>query len=239
MNKLKMLNSMKKIVALTMMVAIMLGIIMVNDYEKVYAATETQDQGFEIDEDLFRVKWTETNKIFVEQTCDLWHADFKKGVTLGYARVHAGFATAKYKIDNKWYQRILVHAEMVPQTVGNGKNKGMSQYLTVKVNSAEYMYNTRIEPATTVGSTSYSTTGSLGGGLSLGVGKQNGQYSVNGGLDFSLGISSSTSYVQNSLIVMTNKDGGGNATTNERVKDFWGNTYHLGSASKNVSIYHK
>lgn len=295
MNKLKMLSSMKKIVALAMMATIMLGIIMVNDYETVYAATTTEDHGFTIDENLFRVQWNETGKIWVTQTCASWHDDFDNGDTLGYARVYAGFATARYKIDDKYYQRILVKAEMVPQTV-TGKSKGMSQYLTVNVSNGQYMYNTRIEPASNTGSTSYSTTGSLGGGLSLGVGKEDGKYSVNGGLDFTLGISSSTSYVEDSLVVITNKDdngyasweydyvsssvsraqnaylfgsseqyglfswnmnegsdnaysyltlnveaifGGGNVTTNERARKLFTDNYHLGSASKSITIYYK
>lgn len=202
---------MKKIVALTMMAVIMLGISMVNDYEMVYAATTTEDHGFTIDENLFRVQWNETSKIWVKQTCGSWHADFDNGDTLGYARVYVGFATANYKIDNKYYQRILVKAEMVPQTV-TGKSKGMSQYLTINVSNGQYMYNTRIEPASTTGSTSYSTTGSFDGRFNLGVGKKDGKYSANGGLDFTLGISSSTSYVEDSLVVITNKDDNGYAS---------------------------
>ena len=216
------------IVALTMLVVIMLGIVMVNDRERVYAATTTEDHGFTIDENLFRVKWNETSKIWVKQTCASWHDDFDNGVTLGYARVYAGFATAKHKIDNKYYQRILVKAEMVPQTV-TGKSKGMSQYLTIKVNNDKHMYNTRIEPASTTSSTSYSTTGSFGGGLNLGVGKENGKYSVNGGADFTLGISSSVSYVEDSLVVITNKDDNGYAS--------WEYDYVSSGSSKTQNAY--
>ena len=228
MTKLKMLKTMKKIAALAMTVVVMLGITMVNDYDMVNAATQTEDHGFKIDENLFRVHWNETNKIWVKQTCRSWHSDFDKGDTLGYARVYTGFATAKYKVDNKYYQRILVQAEMVPQTV-TGNSKGMSQYLSVNVANGQYMYNTRIEPASSTGSTSYSTTGSLGGGISLGVGKKDGKYSLNGGVDFTLGISSSTSYVEDSLVVITNKDDNGYAS--------WDYDYISSGSSKAQNAY--
>lgn len=212
MAKQNMVTVTKKLMALSMIVVLILGNNIKNDYVFVNAATQTQDHGFKIDENLFRVKWTETGKIWVKQTAWSWNTKFdsEDNNTLGYARVYAGFATAKYKVDNKYYQRILVQAEMMPQTV-TGNWKGMSQYLQVEVANGDYMYNTRIEPASSSGSTSYSTTGSFSGGGNLGIGKKNGKYVLNGGADFTLGISSSKSYVENSLVVTTNKDDNGYA----------------------------
>lgn len=205
MTKLKMLGTMKKIVALVMTVVVMLGTNMVNDYELVNAATQTEDHGFKIDENLFHVNWCETGRVYVKQTARSWDSDFDKGVTLGYVYVYAGFATTKKPVDGKYYQRVLVQAKMVPQTV-SGSKQGMSQYLTVRVSNGDSMQNTYIEPASSTGSTSYSTTGSLGGGANLGVSKKGSELTLNGGADFTFGISASSSYVDNSLVVITNED---------------------------------
>lgn len=177
--------------------------------KEVLAATRSEDLGFEFDENLFRVNWGETKKIYVEQTARSLNSAFDKGVTLGYARVYAGFVTSKKKIDGKYYQRVLVSANMVPQTV-SGKNKGMSQYLTVRVANGKYMKHKRIEPASTSGATSYSTTGSIGLNKSLGVSVDSkGKLTVDGGREFSLGITSSASWEEGALIVTTNVDDNG------------------------------
>lgn len=161
------IRTLRKVVAFVMCVVALVVSGVLNAHTPLYAATESEEYGFEIDETLFNVNWQETTKINVYQTVDTNYIAFKKGTYLGYAKVYTGFATSKKMVDGKYYQRILVQADMVPQTV-SGKNKGMSQYFTIQVQNAEMMKNTAIEPASTYGSISYSTTGSLSLGGSLG-----------------------------------------------------------------------
>lgn len=195
-----------------------------NDYTSVYAATDSEDHGFEIDENLFNVNWQETSQIKVYQTADTNNSYFKKGTCLGYTKVYTGFATTKKQIDGKYYQRVLVQADMVPLTV-SGSNKGMAQYLTIQVENAPRMKNKDIEPDSTFGSTSYSTTGSTNFGGNMGLG-DNG---VEVGGELSFGIESSCSYTENALRVITNKDDNGYAT--------WEYDYISSKTSKEQNAY--
>ncbi len=203
----------KKIISVVLTVIIISGSVLSYDCKPVYAYTKTQDHGFNIDENLFNVYWNETSKIYVNQEVPAYDVNFVTGTRLGYVKVYAGFATTKQPVDGKYYQRILVRAEMVPQSVSTNK-MGMSQYLTVKILNPNGLLNTRIEPASSTGETSYSTTGSIGVGLSLGVSKKNSGLTANGGFDFNMGISATSSYVEDSLNIITNKDASGWATWN-------------------------
>ena len=203
-------NKLRKIMALFAMVALFMGSIICIDYEDVKAEELTTDHGFRIDKNLYNIKWSETGRVWVYQTCRSMDSKFDKGVTLGYAKVYAGFATTKEKIDGKYYQRVFIRGEMVPRTV-SGSKRGMSQYLTVQVTNGDYMQNTWIEPKSSTGSTSYSTTGSIGGGGKLGISRKKSELTLDGGGNFSLEASTSVSYVEDSLVVITNKDDNGYA----------------------------
>lgn len=220
---------MKRFVSLMLVVIIVMGITCNETKQYVYAATTTQDHGFTLDENLFDVNWNETNKVYVKQNVRSCSAAFDKGVTLGYVSVSAGFATSKRMIDGKFYQRILLQSKMVPQTV-SGNNKGMSQYLKVQVCRGEKMLNTIIEPQSSSGSTSYTTTGNMSSGSTLGVGvNSKGEYTLNGSSSYTMGMSSSISYTRNALIVITNEDDNGYAV--------WNYDYVSSSSNKEQNAY--
>ena len=221
-------NKLRKIIALFAMVALFMGSIIVSDYEYVKAEQTTIDHGFKIDKNLYNIKWTETSKIWVKQTCRSMDSKFDKGVTLGYAKVYTGFATTKERIDGKYYQRVFMKGEMIPTTV-SGSKRGMSQYLTVQVANGDYMQNTWIEPMSSTGSTSYSTTGGIGLGGKLGISRKKSKLTLDGGSNFSFKADTSVSYVEDSLVVITNKDDNGYAQ--------WEYDYISSSKSKAQNAY--
>lgn len=200
------MKNIKRILSAILMVCMLLGDFTIFAAETASAATTTQDHGFEIDENLFDITWYEGDKIWVKQTCRKLDPDFDKGKKLGYAVVNIGFATSYKSIDGKIYQRILVDSKMVPQTV-KGNKQGMSQLLNIKIaNNEELCKNLTIQPASTSGSTSYSTNGATLG-LGLDVSKEkNGALTFGGGADFTMGIKASTSYTTGSLVITTNED---------------------------------
>lgn len=206
MTREKITVSLRKMMAFIMCVVVLVVSGVLHDYTSAYAATDTEDHGFEIDETLYNVNWQETKKIRVYQTVVSTNTNFKMDTYLGYAVVYTGFATTKKQVDGKYYQRILVEANMVPQTV-SGKNRGMSQYLTVQVGNEKLMKNTDIQPPSTYGETSYSIEGSVSLGANIGY-----DDGVVGEVGLGLGITSSCSYTQGALKVITNEDDNGYAT---------------------------
>ena len=208
MNKKKTKQNGTRVLAVIMSLIVLLGGIVRCKPMVVNAATTTQDHGFEIDESVYRVNWYESGKIYVEQDVYCWDGDFNKGVELGYAKVYAGLATTRKPIDNKYYQRVLIQAKMVPLTV-KGDKKGMSQYLTVKSANADGMLNLRIEPTSTTGSTSYTTAGNSSSNkvLDVEMSSEGWKFSRNAG--HTMELSSTTSYVEDALLVCTNIDDNG------------------------------
>lgn len=202
----------KKLLSLTLIACMLLTNMSVIMPKHAEAASTTKDHGFTIDENLYDVTWFENKKVNVYQTVSSWDSSFDKDVYLGYANVNVGFATTYKSVDGKIYQRVLVEAKMVPQPVNENKNKyGMSQYLTIKVKNGDEMKNLSIQPASSSGSTTYSTTGSFSGGENLDVSynKSKKELTLGGGGQFTMGISSTNSYTQGALIVTSNIDSGG------------------------------
>ena len=208
MNKKKTKQNGTRVLAAIMSLIMLLGGVVGDKPMEVCAATTTQDHGFEIDESVYRVNWDETDKIKVKQDVRCWDGDFDKNKTLGYVKVYVGLATTKKPVDKKYYQRVLVWGEMVPLTV-TGSKKGMSQYLTIKVQNAENMKNIKIEPTSTTGSTSYSTTGEFSKNKVVGVSIGNKEWEISKNGSHTMGLSSTTSYVEDALLVCTNKDDNG------------------------------
>lgn len=178
----------------------------------VKAATDTEDHGFKIDEKVFKVNWNETGKIKVKQTARSFDSAFDKGKVLGYAYVSAGFASSRYRVDGKYYQKILIKTEMIPQTV-SGNKKGMSQYLKLSLDLGDLMKNAAIEPVSTSGSTGYSISYAIGRATSIGVGASTDKsIAINGSETQSEELTASVTFAKNSLRITTNKDDGGCAT---------------------------
>ena len=116
-----------KIIALVMTVVVLVGTGIFSRSDLVYAATESQQKGFTIDENVYNVNWEETGKINVYGTG--WTVP---GAYLGYANIQTGFATTKKPVDKYYYQRVLIKADMKPQIL-SGSLRGMSQHLTIKI----------------------------------------------------------------------------------------------------------
>lgn len=198
----------KKILSVLLLLCLIVPAGMAGSVKPAEAASLETDHGFQIDLDLFDINWKETNKIVVKQDVRSLDSKFDKGVKLGHYKVAIGFATSYKAVNGKIYQRILARGEMVPYTVKNNK-KAMSQLLEIRVDHSGYqtIQELGIEPASTSGTTSYSTTGtlglSLGGAVSISAKGELG-FSRNGAL--SMGISRSVNFATSSLIVTTNKD---------------------------------
>ena len=161
---------------------------------------------------IFKVNWNETGKIKVKQTARSFDSVFDKGKTLGYACVSAGFATSKYRVDGKYYQKILIQTEMMPHTV-SGNNKGMSQYLKLSLGLGDLMKNAKIEPVSTSGSTGYSISYAVGRATSIGVeASTDKSIAVNGSETQSEELTAAVTFAKNSLRITTNKDDGGETT---------------------------
>lgn len=199
------------------------------------AETKTADVGFSLDEKIYSIKWYETEKIFVKQTYATVkkNKNFKKGTVLGTVKVYAGIATTKGRVNNKYYQRVLVKGKMCPWKV-SGNWQGMSQYLKISTNSDNRMLNLGIEPASTSGSTSYSVSGTkslaqeVSGDLTA---KADGTITAKLGKSvtgtFSIG--KTVSYAEDSLIIVTNKNNSGDAV--------WGWDYVSSSSSAKQNAY--
>lgn len=192
-----------RIIAFVMTVVVLIGSGVVNKYETVYAATESQNKGFTIDENVYNVNWEETGKIKVYGS-----SKGTKGFYLGYVNVQTGSATTKKPVDGYYYQRILVKADMCPQII-SGTMRGMSQYLTLELKNEKDMKNLAIEPRASIGSTTYnvSTTHMVGGNIK--VNKSKDGFTASGGGSYSLSIGASCSYTEDSLVISTNQDSNG------------------------------
>lgn len=193
-----------KIIALVMTIVLLVGTGAFNEGVTVQAATESERKGFEIDENLYNVNWEETKKVYVYYEGD----DDCDDYDLGYAVVATGYATTKKPVSGCYYQRILVKAEMVPQTI-SGDLKGMSQYLTVKLTNEDLMQNKNIQPSSDIGETKYTASNSVMLNLGGDVTSENGVYKFKKGGSLNIGVSSSCEYIEDSLIITTNKDDNG------------------------------
>lgn len=207
----------KKIFALLLALVTVISCNGLRDAGVAQAETKTADVGFSLDEKIYSIKWYETEYIVVKQdkATVKKNKKFKKGVELGSVKVYAGLATTKGKVNNKYYQRVLVKGEMCPYVV-SGNWQGMSQYLRISTNSDSRMLNLGIEPTSTSGSTSYSVSGTrsmgqeVSGDLSVdakGVMTAKIGRKISG--TFSIG--KNVSYTEDSLIIVTNKNNSGDA----------------------------
>lgn len=207
----------KKILAILLALVTVTCCLALQEDGVAQAETKTADVGFSLDEKIYSVKWYETKNIVVKQTKATVkkNKNFKKGVELGSVKVYAGIATTKGEINNKYYQRVLVKGEMCPYKV-SGNWQGMSQYLKISTNSDSRMLNLGIEPVSTSGSTSYSVSGtrSLGqevsGDLSIDA-KGVMTAKIGRKISGSFSIGKTVSYVEDSLIIVTNKNNNGDA----------------------------
>lgn len=199
---------MKRFLSLLLLVCLIVPAGVMSNRKSAEAASLETDHGFEIDLDLFDINWKETGKMVVKQDVRSFSSKFDKGIKLGHYKIAIGFATSYKAINGKIYQRVLARGEMVPYTVHESK-KAMSQLLEISVDHSGYtrIQELGIEPASTSGTTSYSTSGTLG--LNQG---RNVSVSVKGDLSFartgalSMSITKNVSFATSSLIVTSNKD---------------------------------
>lgn len=228
------------------------------------AETKTADVGFSLDEKIYSIKWYETEKIFVKQTYATVkkNKNFKKGTVLGTVKVYAGIATTKGRVNNKYYQRVLVKGKMCPWKV-SGNWQGMSQYLKISTNSDNRMLNLGVEPASTSGSTSYSVSGTKSlaqevsgdltakadGTITAKLGKSvTGTFSIGKTVSYAEGSSEQYGILSWNMeegkniiltgltVTVTATFGGGNVSSYKRQANNNG-SYHLGSATGSVMIW--
>lgn len=210
---MKVVKKIEKVIAYVLMVTIIGMVLIANDDSVAQAYVQTEENGFKIDKNLYNIEWHETGKIYVKQQVACWDSDFDRDEKLGYAEVKVGFATSKKPIDGKYHQRVIFEANMVPLALEDEPDKqGMSQYLEISNATMDAMNNTYIEPVSSSGSTSYSTTGTQGLNYGGAVGYSKGTWTINGSRNYSLSLASTTQYTADSLCIITNKDRSGRAT---------------------------
>ncbi len=188
-------------------------------------AGESADYGFDVDEKLYDINWTERR--YFNLRCDKstivqsinkrikWE-DKKK---IGMVEMHVGYATSYAAIDGKIYQRVMYKTETLPCIVRNtdgtefynGRFFGYVEELIVEIGGLDYnvMRNVEIFPKDTSEKTTvytYSCSSQLGGGLDIGWSDKGLSFTGKG--SFSSSISCTRSFSQGPVTIVTNRDAG-------------------------------